>query len=119
MNVTLNPKPNQNHQLNKYYFNRIHSKAAMFCKMQRRVTVRCVLEHQVLQVAPLRVQSLHQLEGVDRVPQEALGVQGGRGGQRVQLLCPTRWGERGWRYMGGKGGRERLREVRVSKMSYK
>ena len=63
--------------------------------MQSRVTLRCDLEHQVLKVAPLSVQSLHQLEGVDRVSQEALGVQGGRGGHRVQLLCPTRGRERG------------------------
>lgn len=51
-------------------------------------TVRGVAEHQALQVAPLRVEPLHQFEGVDGMAQETLGVLGGGGRQGFQFVGP-------------------------------
>jgi len=71
-----------------------------------------VSEHQGLQVAPLRVQPLHQLEGVDRVAQEALWVLDGRDRQGVQLIGPPDGGGGGLLYLviWGRWGIQSVRE---------
>ncbi len=53
------------------------------------LTVGGVFQHQALQITPLTVESFHQLEGIDRVPQESLRVLRGCVCQQVQFVCPS------------------------------
>lgn len=59
--------------------------------LQSTLTIWGVLQHQALQLRPLRVQPLHQFVGIDRMGQETLGVRCGKFGQGVQFVGPAKY----------------------------